>query len=511
MNSASVKPSDTNDSIREEEISSQNTSQNANAAANVDANDDDDEYEKIKRPMSFHIRRIFGFINYCILYALVFFQRTCPSIVSADMAADYKVAIKDLGVFSSIYFYPYAIVQPFAGLLADVVDPALVIGICQLVAGLGAIICGFSKSLSVGCVGRFLVGLGCGPTYVPLIRTIANWFPLRLYAQMCGLALAIGGVGGIIAQGPLSSFAQAVGWRWSFYGIGALGIFFSLLQLIFVRGDPTTHGYEPVNKDLKKKAEDVDSSLKDKFKQLWSHFKQVVSYPWIWIVVVYSVFCSGPFFDISGMWAGPFLTDCYGYSKTKVGNTLIALSVGLIVGSLGVPPLSSLFKTRKWVLCATAGIATVAIVIFAVLGSKVKYVGVIILFLLIGMFTNAQTSVCYPLIREYFHPSMAGTAVGCANIFTFLSSAVFQNISGEVMAKFPFPDGVTPPSDSANSEKGYQIGLWTICAIAMGISTISIAFAKESPLMIQQRRDKRKAKDEKEEENEDVGEDLGEL
>lgn len=49
------------------------------------------------------------------------------------------------------------------------------------------------------------------------------------------------------------------------------------------------------------------------------------------------------------------------------------------------------------------------------------------------------------------------------------------------------------------------------CAVAMGISTISIAFAKESPLMIQQRRDKRKAKDEKEEENEDVGEDLGEL
>lgn len=465
----------------------------------------------IQRPMSFHVRRIAGFIIYCLLYALVFFQRTCPSIVSNDMAADYHCPIKDLGVFSSIYFYPYAIVQPFAGLLADVIDPAFVIGACQLVAGLGAIICGASKSLSVGCLGRFFVGLGCGPTYVPLIRIIANWFPLRLYAQMCGIALAIGGAGGIIAQGPLSSLSVKIGWRWCFYGIGGIGIILSALLLIFVRGDPTSFGYEPVNIDLAKKSEDAESTLKEKLMQLWNNFKQAICYPWLWIVIVYSVFCSGPYFDISGMWAGPFLTDCYGYSKTKVGNTQMALSFGLIAGSLLVPPLSSLFKTRKWVLCGTAGIATIAIAIFAALGSKVNYFGIIILFLLIGMFTNAQTSVCYPLIREYFHPSMAGTAVGCANIFTFLSSAVFQNISGEIVAKFPFPEGVEPPSEGANSEKGYKIGLWLVCAIAMGVSTVSIAFAKESPLMVQQREAKKEHPTLDEDDKEEVGSDLDEL
>lgn len=465
----------------------------------------------IKRPMSFHIRRIAGFIIYCLLYALVFFQRTCPSIVSNDMAKDYRCHIKDLGVFSSIYFYPYAFVQPFAGLLADVIDPAYVIGVCQLIAGTGAIICGFSKSLSVGCVGRFFVGLGCGPTYVPLIRIIANWFPLRLYAQMCGIALAIGGAGGIIAQGPLSTLSVKIGWRWCFYGIGIIGIVLSVLLLIFVRGDPTSFGYEPVNVDLAKKSEEAESTIKEKLLQLWSNFKQCISYPWLWVVIVYSVFCSGPYFDISGMWAGPFLSDCYLFAKSKVGNTQMALSVGLIAGSLLVPPLSSILKTRKWVLCGTAGIAFIALLIFAIFGSKVPFAGVIILFLLIGMFTNAQTSVCYPLIREYFHPSMAGTAVGCANIFTFLSSAVFQNISGEVIAKFPFPDGVTKPSESANSEKGYKIGLWMICAIAMGISTLSIAFAKESPLMVQQRSNKKEAPTIDEDDKEEVGSDLDEL
>lgn len=449
--------------------------------------DDDEDFEKAKRPTSFHVRRILGFINYCILYALVFFHRMCPSILSADMAADYKVPIKDMSIFSSLYFYPYAILQPFAGLLADIVDPAIVIGICQFVASIGGIICGFSQTITVGYIGRFLVGFGCGPTYVPITRTIANWFPLRLYAQMCGLALAIASCGGIVAQGPLSSFSQKVGWRWAFYGIGGLGLIFSITQLIFVRGDPTTHGYKPVNKDLIKKAGESETTFKQKLALLWHHFKQVVSNPWIWVVNVYTVFCSGPYFDVSGMWAGPYLTDCYGYSKTKVGNSLIALSIGLIIGSICVPPISSLFKTRKWILCITAAISTVSLVIFAILGPKIKFGGVIVLFLLLGMFSYAQTNICYPLVREYFHPSMAGSAVGCVNIFTFLSSAIFQNISGEVIAKYPFADG-EKPNESANTEKGYKIGLWTICACAMAVSTITIAFAKESPLMIQQRK-----------------------
>lgn len=472
-----------------------------------EAKDDTDDDVKPSRPISFHIRRIGSFIIYSLLYALVFFQRTCPSIVSSDMAIDYGVAIKKLGVFSSIYFYPYAFVQPFAGLLADVIDPAFVIGVCQIIAGAGAIICGFSKSFSVGCIGRFLVGLGCGPTYVPIVRIIANWFPLKYNAHMLGVLLAIGGAGGIVAQGPLSTFAAAVGWRWSFYGIGGIGLVLSVLELIFVRGDPTTFGYKPVNKDLALKAESAkESTIKEKLFQLALNFKVVISYPWFWLVVVYSVFCSGPFFDISGMWGGPFLQDVFGYTKTKSGNTLIALSVGLIFGSIAIPPFSTIFRTRKWVLCLTAGVATVSLVIFAILGSKLPFGAVLVLLFLIGMLTNSMTSVCYPLIREYYDPHLAGTAVGCANIFTFLSSAVFQNISSEVISSFPFKEGEIKRSAEANSEKGYQIGLWTICAVAMGISTISIAFAKDSDVG-QGPQDKKSS----ELEDDQVGSDLGEL
>ena len=474
-------------------------------SSDVDKVHDIESIEKAsdsKRPMSFYIRRIFGFIICALLYALVFFQRTCPSIVSDKMAADYGVAVKDIGVFSSIFFYPYGIVQPFAGLLSDVVEPAFVIGISQFIAGIGSIVCGLSENMAVGCIGRFLVGLGCGPTYVPIVRIVANWFPLRFYSHMCGALLAIGGVGGIVAQGPLTSLSKLIGWRWCFYGIGGIGIILSVLEMIFVRGDPQTLGYKPINKNIESKAEN-ESSIKDKFVQLFANFKQVVTYPWFWLIVVYCIFCSGPYFDISGLWGGPFLQDVFKFESTKTGNTLIALSVGLIAGSIFVPPLSSLFRTRKWVLFTTCLIAFISLLIFTILGSKLPFAVVIILFLFIGMFTNSMTSVCYPLVREYFHPALAGSAVGCVNIFTFLSTAIFQNVSSEVIASVGHIEG-----SSAYTERGYQIGLWTICTASMGVATIAIGFAKDSVPEVRHKKDQPSISDD---EHDQVGSDLGEL
>ena len=164
----------------------------------------------------FKIRRILTILVIGLSDMLVFFQRAVPTIVSEPMAQSYGVGVSDLSVFSSMFFYPYAIIQPFAGLLADVMDPRFLIGTCSLIASFGAFICGISSNLFLGCVGRLLVGIGSAPIYVPACRTIANWFPLSQYSRMVGLFCAFAGCGGLIAQGPFSLLASAIGWRWCF-------------------------------------------------------------------------------------------------------------------------------------------------------------------------------------------------------------------------------------------------------------------------------------------------------
>lgn len=454
---------------------------------------------------SFHIRRIFGFMNYTILYALVFFHIACPSIISSTMAIDYNVPITKLSSFSSIYFYPYAIVQPFAGLFVDIIDPSYVLGGFQILSSIGSAICGFSKTLTVGMIGRLLIGLGAGPTYVCAVKIISNWFPLQYLAHFCGATIAIGQVGGIIAQGLLGKIVNKFGWRYAFFGIGIFDFLLSITELIFVRGDLTKLGYAPVNKEIGQTMSE-DDTLKSRCLQLPYNLKTVISYPWFWMAVLYSFFCSGPYFDLSGMWAGPILTDLFNYSKSKADHIQIALSIGMILGCLTVPALSSLLHTRKWVLFAGSVIATISFALFTILETKLHEIVVIVLFGLIGMTTNSLTSVCYPLIREYFHPSIAGTAVGCANFFTFLSSAVFQNISSAIIAKFHLQSTSSSEDSQINGARGYRYGLFMVCVVSMSLSAIFISCTKDSRIEV----DKSESES-KEAYHDQVGSDLAEL
>lgn len=181
---------------------------------------------------SFQIRRVLIFLTLGLIYAFVSFQRTCPSIVAEEMANSYNVPKGELSLFSSIFFYAYAAVQPFAGLFADIMEPAILVGVAQIVSSAGAVICGFSNTMLIGCIGKFLVGISCGFVFVPLTRCNANWFTLKWFPIIAGVNVVFAGAGGIAAQGPLALMCAAVGWRNSFFIIGGATFFFGAVCLI---------------------------------------------------------------------------------------------------------------------------------------------------------------------------------------------------------------------------------------------------------------------------------------
>ena len=78
------------------------------------------------------------------------------------------------------------------------------------------------------------------------------------------------------------------------------------------------------------------------------------------------------------------------------------------------------------------------------------------------------------MISEYYQPSVSGTAVGCANFCTFMSSAIIQTISSAVIKKYG-----KQPGENKFTREGYKQGLWMLSMICFLISMISIAIAKE--------------------------------
>ena len=384
--------------------------------------------------MCFKIHQFFVMLFCCISYALVFFHRSAPAVVSKSIATDFNIDEADLSFFSSMFFWVYAVLQPFGGLLADVIDPAHLIGLSSILASVGSFICGVSKSVGVSTFGRFLVGFFCAPVYVPICKLITQWFPKNWYAVLAGIALGAGGAGGMIAQAPLKSFAEAYSWRWAFYGIAIIGIINGVCVLLIIRGDPTKFGYMPVNGMSGRN----DITLKERFLLLWRNFLTVIAKPLYWFISVYAFFINGMYFNISSYWGGPYIRQVTTFND---GTMLLSLSIGMVVGSIILPIISNLVRTRKWTLEGNAVIATVTSAVFLFADNKLNYYGMYFLLILWGINTGAVTSISFTAIKENFEPSVAATCIGCVNIWVFLGCAVFQLLTGEILKKQEKVDG----------------------------------------------------------------------
>jgi len=156
-------------------------------------------------------------------YILVYFHRLCPAIVAVDMMADFAAGGTLLGILGSAYFYPYAIMQLPAGLLADSWGPRRTITLSFSVAFAGSLLMGLAPSVFWAVAGRTMVGLGVSMLFVSTMKILAEWFRAGEFAFMTGILMAMGGIGSLAAATPLALLSAWVGWRLSFVAVGGGG------------------------------------------------------------------------------------------------------------------------------------------------------------------------------------------------------------------------------------------------------------------------------------------------
>lgn len=462
--------------------------------------------EKSNLTKGFKIRRMSIFIIIVLCDVIVYFQRSCSTVLADDMAVSYGVDPSKIGIFSSLFYYPYSILQPFSGLLADVIEPSYLISGSTFLAAIGAFLCGISKNLFVGYVGRFIVGVGSALVYCPANRIQMNWFPLKDYAKVSGVFLFVAGCGALFAQAPLAILADAIGWRWCFYIIAITAIVLAILTLLFVRGNPVSYGYSPVNDLL---AEDPSRwSFSQKWHKLVSNFKSVLSFPSFWFIGFFAFFSNGIFYNVSGSWGCTYLMDVFGYSKVKSSYLLLALSIGTNVGSLILPYVHDLMRSKKLncIICTIVAIICCLPFIFfsngpnsdqkpqnfqypinetsevtqLLLSSNLKKPSLEIwsicfLFFVLSIATAALWVSYYPMLTEYYHPEAAATAAGWLNGFCFFSSPAFMPFTGMILKHYGYIQGSTTQYKAI----GYVYGLWVFSAACLGLGLIFILLAKD--------------------------------
>ena len=91
---------------------------------------------------------------------LAFFTRLAPAVAIPDLQEAFVLNAAGLGLLTSLYLWPFALMQPLAGVLTDAIGARRTVTAFLVVAGVGQVLFASAPTLPVAFIGRALVASG---------------------------------------------------------------------------------------------------------------------------------------------------------------------------------------------------------------------------------------------------------------------------------------------------------------------------------------------------------------
>jgi len=409
--------------------------------------------------------RRYLFLVLAAQYLIVYFHRVSPAVVAQDMAASFGISATALGVLASAYFYTYGAMQVPVGILSDSWGPRKTILLFSLIAAAGAIGFGLAPRFGLAVAARTCVGLGLAAVFVSSMKIFALWFRGAELARVAGALMAVGGIGWFSATTPLAILAGMLGWRLAvvIVGIVSLGVIFLIWR--FVEDSPEKKGLPPVVGA----GEGVVTGRRNVVKDLGVILRDRS----FWTIAIWFIMRGGALFGFFGLWAGPYLTDVYGFSRATAGNILSMIAFAMIFVSPVIGHLSDrTLRSRKKILVWSSALNVLCFACAVFFFDRLGVVALYVLFFFMGITISSVGTVAIVTTKELFPDEIAGTSMGMINIFPFIGAVIFQPLMGYVLDSAGMTGGSYPPF-------AYKQMLW-IYFITSILALFSIMRCKET-------------------------------
>ena len=224
------------------------------------------------------------------------------------------------------------------------VRPVMSIGI--MLAALGCFIFALAPDASMAYVGRSMIGMGTSVTVMGGLAIVALWFPIRRFAFLAGMVMAIAGLGSLAATSPWALITSAIGWRGGTIIVAVVFTIMAIACFCVIRNPPRAKD-APVNQHPYKDA-----------------LQKIMLAPRFWIMGITSGCRYGVIGTLQAAWAGPFLMHGFGMSQLSASHILSLFAIGYIVGMPLLGWISDKLMTRKYVICVGQGLLGVLIFTF---------------------------------------------------------------------------------------------------------------------------------------------------
>lgn len=320
-------------------------------------------------------------------------------IVKEDLGLTYTQS----GMFTTSYFIGYTLGQIPWGYLTNRLRASRAVFLSALGLATTTFVSSFATTGNEVFIARFFAGfLGAG-IFVPSVRLISGWFPVRNRGLAIGLFGTGTSVGGIVISFSSPFIALSFGWRWSIRVLALLG--FAVASAIRI--------------GLK------DASEKESISKNGESLRTVAFQRAFWILG-YDQFIRLGFSYAVNAWLPTFLAENYGLSTLTASLSITLISViGLFSN-----PFGGLISDR---IGETKSIAiTFAILIpsFYFLAAYSNAALVWILIALIGFFINFLRSPLFSMLPKIFGIRHSGIITGYQNTFASAGAFFFPLLIG---------------------------------------------------------------------------------
>jgi sugar phosphate permease len=364
------------------------------------------------------------FVSVLFTYLIIVSQRTAPGLITDQLMNDFKVTASTIGLLTSIQFFAYASLQIPVGILSDRFGPNYFLIIGTLLNGVGTLIYSMAPNEFVLFCARLLVGIGDATIWVNLVLILSQWFKVKEFVGLLGIAGMTGSFGFLLATLPFSKWIELVGWREPFFIMGILLCLSGLLLYIVLVKKPKK--WDKIDKSAKKvkKREAVLPLLRRLFtnRQAWAtflcHFGLV-----------------GTYVGFIGSWAVPFGRSVYGMSLTGASQLIMVGLLGAIIGAPLTTWISGRLDSIKRPYVVVHLVVFLCWIVFLFYGGKPPYFILIALFFLIG-YGNGASTLTFAAVRKSFDLKEVGVVSGFANTGGFISAILLPGIFGAILDHF---------------------------------------------------------------------------
>jgi sugar phosphate permease len=381
------------------------------------------------------------FATVLFTYFVIVTQRTAPGLISDQLMKDFNVTASTIGLLTSIQFLAYASLQIPIGVLSDRFGPNLFLIVGAVLNGIGTVIYSLAPNEFVLLIARLMVGMGDATIWVNLVLILSQWFKVKEFVGLLGMAGMTGSLGFLMSTYPFSAWITLSGWRVPFFTVGIIlclcGV---ILYYVLVKKPKQLIKSDPL-------ANKPSGKIKEKREKTFVLLRRVFSERQAWATFLCHFGLVGTYVGFIGSWAVPYGMHVYGMTRSNASQLIMIGLVGALIGA----PLTSWITTRFESVKRPYVIAHVFVLLswgaFLLFSGKPPFSLLILLFLIIG-YGNGASSLTFVVVRKSFAIKEVGVVSGFANTGGFLSAVLLPSIFGKILDHF----------HTAPSTVGYQYG-----------------------------------------------------